>query len=592
MKVTARLGVGLLCTLLAIFASAKPASAQYKTNVYLEAECPSTSVGAYGTKVSTTASYSGTGYVKSQGNTTAATYNNTSADHAAYNFTANQSGYLSVFFRVNTNGNASNDSLYYRVNGSDWETVNNLSGLGTGWRWAAGASIFVVGPGPNTLEIANRETGLEIDKIALLNAGDGTPTGTGSAAYNCAVPLYFEAECSTTATGVYPFKQFYKSGYSGAGYIASKGNNTGSASSSTDTAIFPFDSGASTYTFYFRLDSNGSADDDSWFYRVDSGSWTTMNNIANATGWRWVQGTATANLGIGRHTLEVRNREDGLSIDKIAFIPSGATAPSGTGTGGTSVNCDPATTISNWGYWEQTDYSATHQAYFEEHGMMVIDMHVEWHTVNNPGGLNGLGSGVSFLGMHRAMVNDLRSYALAHGRRSWLPINVNAPLPFAVYDASGPLLAIGQDYYDAWYAPRVGTDLTGLNTPSFLTASGGSAVGQWPSTYQFGPGEPLGSGGPVYTKLNDIPDLDTLGRIIGTSGFHASVHTAIGGAMSYYGSPADPFFYAWHGYIDAIVDNWLKTTAGRNWINANPGHPFLNVGFTSMSGWDDSDWAP
>ena len=44
-------------------------------------------------------------------------------------------------------------------------------------------------------KIANRETGIEIDKIALLNSGDPVPTGTGSPAYNCPVTMYFEAEC-------------------------------------------------------------------------------------------------------------------------------------------------------------------------------------------------------------------------------------------------------------------------------------------------------------------------------------------------------------------------------------------------------------
>jgi len=590
MKATTRIGVSFVLMLLAIFLSAKTASAQYKTNVFLEAECPSSTVGNYGTKLTSTASYSGQGYVKSQGNTTAATYNNTSADHAVYNFTSNQSGYLTAYFRVNTNGNGSNDSFYYRVNGSAWETVNNLSSLGTGWRWAAGSSLFAIGSGANTIEIANRETGLEIDKIAFLNSGDPLPTGAGGPAYNCPLAMYFEAECPTTANGAYPFKQFIKSGYSGAGYLVSKGNNSGSATASTDIAIFPFDSGASTYTFYFRVDSNGSANDDSWFYRVDSGAWTTMNNITNATGWRWVQGSATAALSIGRHTLEVRNREDGLSIDKIALLPTGAAAPSGSG--GTSINCDPATTTSNWGFWEQTDYGAAHQNYFALYGAMVIDMHVAWHQTNDPGGTAGVGSGVAFLGMHRSMVNDFRKYALSTGQRSWIPINVNALLPYAVYDAAGPLYAVGQAYYDAWYAPRTGDDLTGLYTPPYLTASGGASVGQWSSTFQFTPDQEPGTGGPVYSKLGDIPDLDTLGRIIGTSGFHASVHSAIGGTMGDFGSPSDPLFYAWHGYIDQIVDNWLKTTAGRNWMNANPNHPFLQVGFTSMEGWDDADWRP
>jgi hypothetical protein len=578
--------VSLGAIALGIFLSAKTASAQYKTNINLEAECPSSSTGAYGTKLTTTTGYSGQGYIKSQGNTTPATYNNTSADHAVYNFTANMSGFLSVYFRVNTNGNAANDSFFYRVNGSSWETVNNLSSLGTGWRWAQGASIFGVTPGTNTIEIANRETGLLIDKIALLNNADPVPTGTGGPAYNCAVTMYFEAECPTTASGAYPFKRFIKTGYSGAGYIYSQGNNTGSATSSTDIAIFPFDSGASTYSFYFRVDTNGSANDDSWFYRVDSGAWTTMNNITNATGWRWVQGTATATLGIGRHTLEVRNREDGLNIDKIAFLPSGGAAPSGSG--GTSVNCDPAVTTSNWNFWEQTDFGNTHLNYFtvNGNGAMVIDMHVDWHNFNqDPGGMQGPGSGVAFLGMHRAMMNAFRLYALSTGQRSYIPINVNAPLPSSVPDAAAPLMAAGQPYYDTWYLPRVGFDLTGITIPTFLTASGGS------STFCFRD-DAFNCISPVYAKLNDIPDLDTLGRIVGVSRFHTSVHAAIGGTMGDFGSPSDPFFYAWHGLIDTIADNWLNTTTGRNWMNANPNHPFLQVGFTHMDGWDDVDWAP
>jgi hypothetical protein len=170
--------------------------------------------------------------------------------------------------------------------------------------------------------------------------------------------------------------------------------------------------------------------------------------------------------------------------------------------------------------------------------------------------------------------------------RSWIPLDLNSPLPFAVTDASGPLQAAGQVYYDNYYSPRAGTDLTGVRIAPYLTASGGPAVGMWSSTFQ------LDGTGPIYSKLGDIPDLDTLGRVIGMSGFHASVHNIISGTMGGFGSPSDPFFYGWHGLIDSIVDNWMKTTAGRAWINANPNHPFLQVGFTTMDGWDDANWAP
>ena len=108
----------------------------------------------------------------------------------------------------------------------------------------------------------------------------------------------------------------------------------------------------------------------------------------------------------------------------------------------------------------------------------------------------------------------------------------------------------------------------------------------WTSTYQ------LDGTGPVYAKLSDIPDLDTLGRIIGTSQYHRSVHSAIEGTMGTYFSPADAAFYGWHGWIDGIVDTWLKTTPGKAWAAANPMHPFLDVGFTHMDGWDYVDWMP
>ena len=257
--------------------------------------------------------------------------------------------------------------------------------------------------------------------------------------------MYFEAECPTTASGAYPFKRFIKTSYSGAGYIYSQGNNTGSANSSTDIAIFPFDSGASSYSFYFRVDTNGSANDDSWFYRVDYGAWTTMNNITNATGWRWVQGTTTATLGIGRHRWRSgiartdQHRQDRIHPQR----PSRAER-----SGGTGINCDPALTMSNWSFWEQTDFGATHLNYFTANGAMVIDMHVDWHNFNGSGWAAGPGSGVAFLGMHRAMMNAFRLYALSTGQRSYIPINTNAPLPSSVPDAASPLMAAGESYYE------------------------------------------------------------------------------------------------------------------------------------------------
>jgi hypothetical protein len=185
---------------------------------------------------------------------------------------------------------------------------------------------------------------------------------------------------------------------------------------------------------------------------------------------------------------------------------------------------------------------------------MIIDMHVDWHHNNDPGGRNGPGSGVAFLGMHRSMMNAFRQYALNTGQRSYISLNTNAPLPDSVPDAYNPLMAAGQSYFDTWYGPRQGTDLTGINTPPYLTASGGPAVGMWSSQFTFFAWQDPDLAGPVYSKLGDIPDLDTLGRIIGsdngmpgftTPDFHGEIHGFISGTMGDLGSPSDPMFYAW-----------------------------------------------
>ena len=429
---------------LALLLSTKTAFAQYKNNASLEAECPTSTAGAYGTKLTTTGGYAGTGYIKSQGNSTAAT---NSTDRAVFNFTTELGGFYSVFFRVNTNGNAGTDSFFYSVNGSDWETVNGLSSLGTGWRWYQAASIFGIpgGSTTSTIEIRNREPGIEIDKVAFLNNFDPVPTGMGGQAYNCPMSLHFEAECPRTAQGAYPFKRFIKTGYTGGGYLYSAGDHTGSEALSTDRAVYPFDSGTSTYTFYFRVDTNNSATDDSWFYRVDSGGWTTMNNLSVASGWRWVQGTATASLTAGPHTLEVRNREDGLQIDKIAFHPQRERRPNRDGPREHQLrSSDDDVDLELLGTDQLRQLAPQ---LFVNFGHDTLHHHNDWHVYNNDsGGTGGPGSGISFLGMHRAMMNDFRGFALENGYRSWIPINVAAPLPSSVPDAYDALVGGGREF--------------------------------------------------------------------------------------------------------------------------------------------------
>ncbi len=148
---------------------------------------------------------------------------------------------------------------------------------------------------------------------------------------------YLEAECPESPQGSYGTRQTSGSGYSGGGYITSVGNTTNVASS-VDRATYTFTTGSGSFNVYFRVNTNASADDDSWFYRIDNGSWVTMNNYTNS-GWNWIKKSSATTLNAGVHTLEVANRENGLKIDKLAVLPSSAAAPSGVA--GQAYNCSP-----------------------------------------------------------------------------------------------------------------------------------------------------------------------------------------------------------------------------------------------------------
>src|SRR5262249_41579227 len=123
------------------------------------------------------------------------------------------------------------------------------------------------------------------------------------------------------------------------------GNNstTAAPTNSAGFANYSFSvSQSGTYTVFARvLCPTGNAD--SFWVRMDGGTWINWNNIA-ATSWTWVQFPNTFTLSAGSHTLTFAFREDGAQLDKINITTS-TTAP--TGTGSTASNlCSATATLS------------------------------------------------------------------------------------------------------------------------------------------------------------------------------------------------------------------------------------------------------
>ncbi len=85
------------------------------------------------------------------------------------------------------------------------------------------------------------------------------------------------------------------------------------------------------------------ANDDSFWVRMDGGSWYQRNNIGPTSSWSW-QECQSYTLNAGSHTLTIAYREDGAKLDKLYI---GNSTPSGTG--GEAENCTGTTTTTTSG---------------------------------------------------------------------------------------------------------------------------------------------------------------------------------------------------------------------------------------------------
>lgn len=154
--------------------------------------------------------------------------------------------------------------------------------------------------------------------------------------------FWLEAECGTVGS---MWNRTTDSTASNSQYVIIQTGNNSTASAPTNTSghlNYPFTvSQAGTYRVFARV-LGPTANDDSFWVRMDGGSWVMWNNWWNPN-WVWAPFPNTYNLGAGNHTFTVAYREDGARLDKLNITTSTAT-PSGTGSPAT--NCSTGTTLS------------------------------------------------------------------------------------------------------------------------------------------------------------------------------------------------------------------------------------------------------
>ncbi|WKN44951.1 chondroitinase-B domain-containing protein [Tunicatimonas pelagia] len=144
--------------------------------IFLEAETCGTIGATWEVKEDPNAS--GGEYVEiADGNTSQPEPPTAPEDRISYSVEVEEAGRYALWGRVLTPSN-SDDSFWVRVNGGDWQIW--FTGVFTEWSWVRNANYDLTA-GSNTIDIAYREDGSQLDKLYLTKDGD-TPRGKGEVA--------------------------------------------------------------------------------------------------------------------------------------------------------------------------------------------------------------------------------------------------------------------------------------------------------------------------------------------------------------------------------------------------------------------------
>lgn len=142
-------------------------------------------------------------------------------------------------------------------------------------------------------------------------------------------PLEVELESLNAQGSFSPFIVRSDSAASGGQYISWPNNANQVLASPSDTATgmvaIPFTLSKTTNMGFSIRVNMPNADDDSFYYKLDSGEWITLNNSVT-DGWVTLTPTIFTNLRFGDHTLYLLRREDGAWLDKVTLAPSAGEA--------------------------------------------------------------------------------------------------------------------------------------------------------------------------------------------------------------------------------------------------------------------------
>ncbi|WP_347840148.1 T9SS type A sorting domain-containing protein [uncultured Draconibacterium sp.] len=202
------------------------------------------------------------------------------------------------------------------------------------YTWSHDGTIIATGVNPTvSLAVGTHTLVLEVTD----NLGN-TDTDEVQITISESNGIWLEAECGTVGS---LWDEIADEEASNGQYVTIKeGNNsTGSAPVSASGLLsYTFDiSSGGNYFLKLRVHCPN-ANDDSFWLKMDNGSYSRWNDIASSTGWAWRTYSNTFYLGAGTHELAIGYREDGAKLDKIWLTTEDMTISDA---GASATNCTP-----------------------------------------------------------------------------------------------------------------------------------------------------------------------------------------------------------------------------------------------------------
>lgn len=242
---------------------------------------------------------------------------NTSSGQVSLDFTISEPADVEFGIIVDF-PNGGDNSFWYRLDDGPWIVENSTTT--DGWEEIIPTTFNNLAQGNHTLHISRREDGSLLDRLRL------TPSsGTITSSLDVPSDLHIELEDLSSQGLFTPFQVINNASASHGQFIVWPNGsgplvNIPTANTNGQVSVDFTTSESADIEFGITVDFPTGRDNSFW-YRLDGGSWTLENsNVTN--GWEELVPAIFTGVSAGVHTLDILRREDGSRLDKIRLTSS------------------------------------------------------------------------------------------------------------------------------------------------------------------------------------------------------------------------------------------------------------------------------